>query len=91
LGGLSELIEAGMLAAGARLVATYKGAEYEAGVTEDGRLRFPNGSVESSLSTAAVRVTGRPTNGWTFWKLEKEDQMISLARLREEHHERRKS
>jgi hypothetical protein len=83
-GGLTELVEAGVLAVGARLVATYKGAAHEASVAEDGRLRFPDGSVEPSLSMAATRVTERPTNGWTFWRLDHAGQATSLAALRDE-------
>jgi len=90
-GSLIELIEAGLLSPGARLVATYKGSQYETSIAEDGRLLLSDGSLESSLSRAAVRVTGRPTNGWTFWKLKKENQTISLARLREGHRQRNES
>jgi hypothetical protein len=38
-----------MLAPGARLVATYKGSEYEIVIAEVGRLRFPGGSGAGSL------------------------------------------
>jgi len=43
-----------------------------------------NGQVYPSLSAAAVAITGRPTNGWTFWRLRVGEKAMPLAKLREE-------
>jgi hypothetical protein len=49
---------------------TRKGRTYRALVRSDGTIRF-RGKVFQSPSTAASEVTGRPMNGWWWWKYER--------------------
>jgi hypothetical protein len=49
------------------LRAQYKGRSYAAVFNKDGTVRH-EGARFSSLSAAASSVTGRPTNGWLFWR-----------------------
>jgi hypothetical protein len=50
-----------------------------------------NGAIEimgerfTSVSSAAVKVTGRPTNGWDFWqcKLPGKGEFVRISKLRE--------
>ena len=52
--------------AGTELRATYKGKTYLARV-ENGALVL-NGERFDSPSAAAMSITGKPVNGWTFWE-----------------------
>ena len=52
--------------AGTELRATYKGRTYLARV-ENGALVL-NGERFDSPSSAAMSITGKPVNGWTFWE-----------------------
>lgn len=49
------------------LRAEYKKKSYKAFVLADGSVNYADQSFNSP-STAASAVTGRPMNGWTFWK-----------------------
>ena len=66
------------------IVATYKGERYEATPYGDGELRFPDERSYPTLSAAARAITGCPTNGWEFWKTERDGRAVSLAKLRDE-------
>ena len=91
---VADLIQAGFLAPGTKLVAPYKGKVLEARVEEDGRIQFQK-KTYSSLSKAggAARVTiiGRSTDGklpatggWVFWKVEASDgDLVPIGALRD--------
>lgn len=57
----------GFLLEGTMIRCTYKGRQTEAQIDGQGRITL-NGKVFNSPSRAAVSVTNRPMNGWTFWK-----------------------
>jgi hypothetical protein len=80
-GTLADLEAAGLLN-GQTVFATYKGERYEAMRDGENGLRLPDGTTFRSLSLAAVHLTGRPTNGWTFWKAEHLGKTVPLATLR---------
>lgn len=52
---------------GTEFRATYKGQAYH-GRVESGTLVLEDGKRYGSPSSAAVSITGTPTNGWTFWQ-----------------------
>jgi hypothetical protein len=57
----------------AEIFGKYKGKEYTAIVTAAGTIKVDLGNVEigeeyNSPSLAAMAITGKPVNGWTFWK-----------------------
>lgn len=58
---------------GEKFTKTYKGTEYTLVVkhAEGGAIYRTGGQDFSSPSAAAVHVTGKPANGWTFWGIEK--------------------
>ena len=64
------------------IFATFKGQRHEATRHGSNGLRLPDGSAFESLSLAASHITGRPTNGWTFWRTQHEGQTVLLAKLR---------
>jgi hypothetical protein len=79
-GDISGLIEAGRLTVGAELYHRGRSGETEtvARVTRGGI--EVDGTIYSSLSTAAVRLAGHPTNGWTFWRLRETGRPIAEIR-----------
>jgi Restriction Enzyme Adenine Methylase Associated/Protein of unknown function (DUF2924) len=83
---MADLVEAGLLPADARLLAKVHGQEHVARV-RDGNIEL-NGQVYPSLSAAAVAITGKPTNGWTFWRIAAGEKFVPLAKLRDELRER---
>lgn len=68
---LTRLMASGLLRAGAELYHPRRRSgtdgDIVARLTDDGI--EVNGTVYKSVSTAAARVTGYPTNGWTFWRV----------------------
>jgi len=79
---LADLLDAGLLFVGERLVRTYKGTDYEATLTADGKVRLPDGTEYWSPSGASDAVAGFSTNGWEWWKVERDGRLGDLADLR---------
>jgi hypothetical protein len=77
---LADLIAADLLAADAELVASSRGAQHVARLS--GSEIDLNGRCYPSLSAAAVAITGKPTNGWSFWRVEHDGKSVPLAKLR---------
>lgn len=60
----------------------YKGQLYKATVRKTGKISFRN-RVYTTPSAAAVAVTKRPTNGWSFWRYKSnEGEWVKLNRLK---------
>lgn len=80
---VAELISAGWLEAGAKLVALPAGfAGAEAALAQDGRV-FIGENAFDTPSGAARSLTGSDVNGWVFWGVD--DTSKSLADLRSEY------
>jgi hypothetical protein len=79
---IAEVVAADLLAADAELIANSRGMQHHA------RLRGNeielNGQRYPSLSAAAVAITAKPTNGWSFWRVERDGKSVPLAKLRAE-------
>jgi hypothetical protein len=86
---LSDLVDKGLLSADATLTSDYGDGGHVATLvsTADGvqvQLGDDAGATYPSLSKAASAVTGRPTNGWTFWKTtDQAGRMVRLDELRD--------
>jgi hypothetical protein len=80
---IQELIAAGRLSAGDQLFGTHRGSRYSAELLADGRIRMADGQSFSSPSYAARHVTGRNTNGWRFWGVDRGGRTEQLAALRD--------
>lgn len=76
---LGQMVERGIIPAGAQVSAEYGGQEYTAVIESDGYLLFSGERIRRP-GAAAKRITGTPTDGFEFWKY----QGVSLARLREQ-------
>ena len=90
---LRNLIEAGLLMAPLKLVATYAGKEFESELLPDGTVTF-EGKVYKTCSAAAgvargIVTSGRgtlPKNGWAFWHYRDESgRLVPLTDAREEY------
>jgi hypothetical protein len=65
-----------------RLRATFRGKTFRARVRQSGQIRYKKRTYNSP-SLAAHAVTGRPTNGWSFWTFERAPHdWVQLRELR---------
>lgn len=67
---------------GTAFLAWYKDRPYW-GHVKDGAIDL-NGERFPSVSAAAVKITGRPTNGWDFWqcKAPGKNEFVRISKLR---------
>lgn len=65
---INDLIDAGLLSPGTILEATYKGEQYLAEVTHDGRLDVEGRLFESPTAAAQSVMSGK-LNGWKYWRV----------------------
>lgn len=71
---VGRLVELGLVAPTARLVATHRGSQYTARLTPEGHIVLESGETFTSPSRAAAVVLERPSwPGWTFWRVEMPD------------------
>jgi hypothetical protein len=78
---MSDLLDAGLLAAGAVLINPTD--DVEATVQTDGRLAF-DGTLYDSPSGASVAAHGGSTHGWAYWLADTPTGLRSLASLRDD-------
>ena len=79
---ITDLVETGLLPPNAELVASSNGREHVAYLR--GEQVDLNGTRYGSLSAAAASITGKPTNGWTFWRTRFDNEYVPLAKVREQ-------
>ena len=72
------------LVEGDGLVAIYKGQMRRATSMGSGAIRLDDGREFPTLSAAGQALTGRPTNGWTFWKDDRPGKPVALSALRDQ-------
>lgn len=82
---VTDLLDAGLLNPGVELCPVRRAlGDARATLGPGGRLDV-NGEVHGSLSAAAVAVSGNKAEpGWEFWAVERDGQLVSLYKLREE-------
>jgi uncharacterized protein with ParB-like and HNH nuclease domain len=88
---LKNLLEAGLLQPGQRLVGNRTGVMCEATVTAEGQVELEDGRREDSPSTAGAAALGtKSCNGWHFWQTDSPRGMVRLTRVRDDYLERRR-
>lgn len=75
---------------GKRIYGTYKGTEFKAVVYYNGRIKL-NGRFYDSPSAAGVAACKRSTNGWIFWRVRKDGELVKLSELRKQTKRRKRS
>lgn len=73
----------GLVRRGKRIYATYKGKEFKAVVQRNGQIKF-KGRLYNSPSGAGRAARKRATNGWMFWHIRKDGELIKLSELRKQ-------
>jgi hypothetical protein len=72
----------GLIRAGKRIYATYKGKDYKAVVYGSGKIKL-EGEFYETPTAAAKAIVGRAINGWRFWKYKDgEGNLVRLRNLR---------
>jgi hypothetical protein len=78
-------MSAGLLKVGDTLVAVHRGAEHQAIVLDDGRIKLAGGEPFSSLSRAAAYAKRtKSAKGWEFWQLQTRRERRPLKELHDE-------
>jgi polysaccharide biosynthesis transport protein len=77
---LQQLIDAGLVGVGSRLRGSSPHGNSWALVRDGGELEL-GGDVWASPTEAATKVTGRDTDGLSFWQMRRNNGFISLAKL----------
>lgn len=85
---VEELIKAGYLFKGEKLVSLAAKYPGEAVINEDGQILF-DGNIYSSLSTSAIKCkqghnpSAISENGWAFWSALRDGQIVSMKQIRD--------
>src|SRR5690606_24749331 len=82
---LADLINAGLIAPGTRLVSTYASAAADATVNNDGTITWDDATYATPSAAGCAVREGRATNGWAFWAIETPTGRVTLATLRARH------
>lgn len=85
---LINLISSGLLNSNTKLVKRYKGFLHTAVLTKEGKIKTNhNGRIElhHSPSSAAVYLTQKSQNGWTWWEVEGEVKGRTLDYYRQQY------
>lgn len=80
-GDIAKLVKSGRLAVGEELYHRGRPTQLPdviARITSDGI--EVNGTTYRSLSTAAARIGGHQTNGWTYWRVRATGQPVADLR-----------
>src|SRR5699024_1748966 len=86
---VADLIAAGLVAGGDRLVSVNGSWPASAAVKGDGSISY-NDQNYPSPSSAAGAVKGGSANGWDFWAVERAGRSVRLSALRERYRKERK-
>ena len=94
---LINLINSGLVAANTKLVKRYKGFVLTGTITKEGKIKTTQNGIttlHNSPSSAAVALTQKAQNGWTWWALEGDVPGRTLDYYRQQflnkHHETRR-
>ena len=84
---LAQLVEDGVVKAGRKITASYKGKDVSGSILKDGRVKV-EGEIYDSLSTAGravMRANGNEkpaVNGWGFFKVNVNGEWVPIGTLR---------
>lgn len=78
------------IVSGKRIYGTHKKKQFKAIVYRNGRIKF-DGRFYDSPSAAGVAARKQSTNGWTFWRVRKNGELIRLKDLKTRTKRRKKA
>lgn len=81
-----DLVDAGLLKAGAKLVYRRRSGHVGATVTPDGSIRTDAGAFRSPSAAARAHNGGRPVDGWHTWRVEKTGATLDSLRGKTKSH-----
>ncbi|WP_146607226.1 hypothetical protein [Spongiactinospora gelatinilytica] len=84
---LADLVAAGLIQPGARLISSSPSYPAEAVLGADGWIRYGQ-QPHLKPTTAACAVTGTSVNGWDFWQVQTPNGLVKLKELRRQLDER---
>lgn len=82
---LQDLLDAGVIDPGARLVSTYGAYAADAVLNADGSITWDGTNYPTPSGAGCAVRGGKATNGWSFWAVETDTGKVSLATLRARH------
>ena len=85
---LINLINSGLIASNTKIVKQYKGYLHTATITKEGKIKtnYKNQVIlHNSPSSAAVYLTQKSQNGWTWWQVERDAKDRTLDYYRQQY------
>lgn len=85
---LINLINSGLIAPNTKIVKQYKGHLHTATITQEGKIKtnYKNQVIlHNSLSSAAVYLTQKSKNGWTWWQVDGDAKDRTLDYYRQQY------
>jgi hypothetical protein len=79
---LRDLVQAGFLTAGDRLIGRRRGELHYARVRPDGHIETASGRVAGAPTKAMEYAVGMGSNGWAFWEVEETKERLDTIRQR---------
>jgi len=85
---LINLVNSGLIASNTKIVKQYKGYVHTATITKEGKIRTKHKNeiiLHNSPSSAAVYLTQKAQNGWTWWQVEGDEKDRTLDYYRQQY------
>jgi hypothetical protein len=79
---LADLVEAGLIAPGTRIVGSRSDVSHSATIAADGDIVLSDGSRRTTPSGASDYLTGMSNNGWEFWRVDLVGDSRTLSEIR---------
>jgi hypothetical protein len=79
---LQDLMQAGFISTGDRLVGHRRDQMHYARIRPDGNIETASGSIAAAPTKAMENAVGVASNGWTFWQVERTRERLDTVRQR---------
>ena len=79
---VASLLHAGLVRVEQNLVSTMPSVQARGTIVADGRIEFEGVVHDSPSSAGAAARGGSSTNGWSFWAIETDNGLVTLATIR---------
>lgn len=79
---LKDLVQAGLITAGDRLIGRRRGQLHYARIRPDGDIQTASGCIASAPTKAMEDAVGSASNAWAFWQVERTHERLDTVRQR---------